>query len=176
MPSFLFVCLANQIRSPIAAATFRSAWLALPGAKPCRVASAGTWTRSGMPVSPAAMAYAATFGIDLRHFRTTSIEQVKLAEYDYIIVMEKGQQEALSIEHPELQPAHPLAGRLGRLLLLRYPRPRSGRPGYSHQYSAGYAGVRPANRPAPLPAHSSPGTIICLRLSRAKKHPLRVLF
>ena len=114
MPSFLFVCLANQIRSPIAAATFLSAWLALPGAKPCRVASAGTWTRSGMPVSPAAMAYAATFGIDLRHFRTTSIEQVKLAEYDYIIVMEKGQQEALSIEHPQLQPRiHLLAALAG---------------------------------------------------------------
>ena len=36
MPAILFVCLANQCRSPIAAVTFRAAWAAIPGTKPIR--------------------------------------------------------------------------------------------------------------------------------------------
>ena len=103
MQAFLFVCLANQCRSPIAAATFRSAWVGLPGAKPCRVASAGTWTDSGLAVGVTSLDLAQAVGVDLRRFRTTSIEDVRLGEYDWIIVMEAGQQEALSIEHPELR-------------------------------------------------------------------------
>lgn len=104
MPSILFVCLANQIRSPIAAATFHAAWLAHPGLPPCRVASAGTWTRSGLPLSQPALSLARAVGLDLHRFRTTSIVDVHLPAYDWIVVMEKGQLEALTIEHPHLRP------------------------------------------------------------------------
>ena len=54
IPAILFVCTANQVRSPIAAAIFNQI-------QPVRfkAESAGTWTKSGLELAPFALRAAA---------------------------------------------------------------------------------------------------------------------
>ena len=51
MPKVLFVCTANRFRSPLAAAIFKRFLLESQETGRWRVSSAGTWTRSGLPVN-----------------------------------------------------------------------------------------------------------------------------
>lgn len=111
MPSVLFVCTANRIRSPLAEYLFRRA---LPPAGEeivdWKVASAGTWTRAGLPVMPLALQAGADLGLDLSAHRSTPIEDVDLASYGVIVAMEQGQREALAFEAPaEAERIHLLA-------------------------------------------------------------------
>ena len=98
IPAILFVCTANQVRSPIAAAIFNQI-------QPVRfkAESAGTWTKSGLELAPFALRLAERIGVDLAGFRTTSIEDVDLSSYRQILVMECGHQEALTLEFPHLK-------------------------------------------------------------------------
>lgn len=100
MPSILFVCTGNRCRSPLAAAIFWNRLCAWGRTEGWRVESAGTWTQPGLPADPLAQKAAQEIGLDLRNHRTCSIDQIVLDEYDLIVVMEKGHQEALSIEFP----------------------------------------------------------------------------
>ena len=112
MPSILFVCTANQFRSPLAAACFlkvieeeraadAGAW---------RVESAGTWTEDGLPAAEIALQVARHLRLyGLSGHRTRQISQALLDPYDLIVVMEKGHKEALSTEFPSTR---------GRLYLL----------------------------------------------------------
>jgi protein-tyrosine-phosphatase len=103
MPSVLFVCTANQFRSPIAAAIFRKLLAAEPGVTDSwTVASAGTWTRPGQPVIPMALQAARKLGIDLATHRSVQVSGQLLGEYDLILVMEASQKEALQSEFPNL--------------------------------------------------------------------------
>lgn len=98
IPAILFVCTANQVRSPIAAAFFNQI-------RPTRFTaqSAGTWTKSGLELAPLALRLAERMGVNLSTFRTTSIEDVDLSSYRWILVMESGHQEALTLEFPHLK-------------------------------------------------------------------------
>lgn len=103
IPSILFVCTANQCRSPIAAATFTRFQEELLGFVKYKVVSAGTWTKTGLEVASPSVRLARKVGVDLRGFRTTSVVDVQLSAFSWILVMEKGHQEALTLEYPELQ-------------------------------------------------------------------------
>jgi protein-tyrosine phosphatase len=50
MPSVLFVCRANQFRSPLAAACLQRAIKQVGTGTDWVVESAGTWTKPGLPV------------------------------------------------------------------------------------------------------------------------------
>ncbi len=103
MPSILFVCTANQYRSPIAAAYFHKllhdqhsepGWLA---------GSAGTWTvpEQSLPLEVAQMAL--LLGLRVEGHRTQIVNDSLLAIYDLILVMEKGHKEAVRVEFPAVR-------------------------------------------------------------------------
>lgn len=98
MPSILFVCTANRYRSPLAAACFKRE-LDMRGTDGgWEVLSAGTWATDGLPPMPAAILEAEQLGLDIRsnRSRTVTIEMLRAA--DVVLVMERGQKEALQIE------------------------------------------------------------------------------
>ena len=100
MPAVLFVCTANRIRSPLAAALFQRRLTARADAATWRVASAGTWADNGLPAMAAAQQVAADVGLDLSRHRSRRVEDLNLADFDLILTMTTGQAEALRVEMP----------------------------------------------------------------------------
>jgi protein-tyrosine phosphatase len=100
MPSVLFVCTANQFRSPIAAARLRSKLIEENRSGAWNIASAGTWTTPDLPALPFARELAHAYGISLDDHRTQLVSRTQMAEFDLVLVMEAGHQEALLTEFP----------------------------------------------------------------------------
>jgi protein-tyrosine phosphatase len=99
MPSILFVCTANQFRSPLAAALL----IKLIGTDNCtdgwRVESAGTWTKPGLPASSLAVRVAQRLDLPgLKAHLTRQVNRELLDQYDLILMMERGQLEAIASE------------------------------------------------------------------------------
>lgn len=102
MPSILFVCTANQIRSPFASAAFQK----ILGEKgfnlnKWNIGSAGTWINPHLPLEKNLVAIAAELQINLTEHHPIQINHQLLKKYALIIVMEKGQKEAICYEFPE---------------------------------------------------------------------------
>jgi protein-tyrosine phosphatase len=103
MPSVLFVCTANQFRSPLAAACFLDCLDQDPAPGTWRVESAGTWTISDLPAAPPAVKAAERLGLSgLDAHRTRLVDQALLEQFDLILVMEIGHLEAITIEFPSV--------------------------------------------------------------------------
>ncbi len=101
MPSVLFVCTANQIRSPFAAALFRRKLEARGlDLTPWRIESAGTWTEEGFPVWPPLRGVARRWNLELDGHRSRPVSWALLRHFDLILVMESGHKEALQVEFP----------------------------------------------------------------------------
>lgn len=100
-PSVLFVCAANRFRSPIAEGVFRKLLREQGIEKYWIVGSAGSWTEDGLSPIPSAAWILEHLGLDLSKHHSRSVSRELIAQYDLIIVMEKGQKEALQIEYPE---------------------------------------------------------------------------
>jgi len=103
MPSILFVCSANQFRSPIAAACFKQALAANHYPGDWKVHSAGTWAIVGLHSPMEAVRAASAIGVDLSSHHTQAIVPPLLETYDLVLVMESGQKEALLVEFPNLR-------------------------------------------------------------------------
>lgn len=104
MTSILFVCTANQIRSPLASAIFKKFLdeeVKLP--QEWQIDSAGVWARPNLAPEPNAIAFAADLEIDLTEYRSKQINERLLKAFDMIIVMEKGQKESICYEYPEIE-------------------------------------------------------------------------
>ena len=104
MPSILFVCTANQFRSPIAAACLSNLIEREERIqKRWRVESAGTWARSGISAPIIAVQVAHSLGLPgLEGHLTRRVDRALLARFDLVIVMEIGHKEALCIEFPSM--------------------------------------------------------------------------
>lgn len=100
MPSVLFVCTANRFRSPFAAASFRRELASRKMGSGWRVSSAGTWTTNGLPATDSAVLAARRLGLDLAGHLSRPVNASILQASDLIIVMERGQREALCSEFP----------------------------------------------------------------------------
>jgi protein-tyrosine phosphatase len=98
MKSILFVCTANQFRSPIAAACFIRKMTELGWKNQWPVSSAGVWTTNGRPALPEAVEVARTLGISLEGHRSSVVTPGLVSITDLILVMEKGHKEALQNE------------------------------------------------------------------------------
>jgi protein-tyrosine phosphatase len=110
MPSVLFVCRANQFRSPLASAFLLRQIGSDHRSKDWSVGSAGTWTKPGLPAASVAIRIADRLDLPgLNDHRTRQVNLELLEDYDLILTMERGQLEALASEFPAL---------LGRLMLL----------------------------------------------------------
>ena len=100
MPFVLFVCTANQTRSPIAAALFTNMLAKASQLAGWRVESAGTWAEEGLPASRAALRAMQIMGLDISRHRTRCVTGGMLAAFDLIVAMEQGHKEALQAEFP----------------------------------------------------------------------------
>src|SRR5574340_968732 len=101
MPSILFVCTANQFRSPIAAACMRRQLVAAGLAAEWTVESAGTWVVQGLPVPLDIQRALYPLGIDLGAHRPQGVSAALLERFGLVVVMTAGQKESISIEFPE---------------------------------------------------------------------------
>jgi len=99
----LFVCRANQFRSPLAAACFRRRMQQVCPHEEWLVASAGTWALEGQPAAPLAQAVAAQYGLSLKAHRSRRVSPDLLRDCTLVVVMEAGQKEALLAEFPWLE-------------------------------------------------------------------------
>jgi protein-tyrosine-phosphatase len=100
MPAVLFVCTANRIRSPLAEHLLRRRLANDPATASWRVESAGAWTLPDLPALAAAVQAGAELGVDLSDHRSRRAEDLSLRNFDLILTMERGQRDALRVEHP----------------------------------------------------------------------------
>lgn len=113
MPSVLFVCTANQFRSPLAAAFYKRALLTegmamlenrgIQDSDGWFVGSAGTWAVPGKPVLPIVNDVAQKLGVDLSSHSTEKVTGQLLSTYDLVLVMQNSHKEALQMEFPALK-------------------------------------------------------------------------
>lgn len=103
MPSILFVCRANQFRSPIAAACFERKLRSLNWKSEWVVDSAGTWASDGLAVAPMPRQVATQIGLSIDTHIANLVNAEMLQRVDLVLVMEEGQKEALCSEFPESQ-------------------------------------------------------------------------
>lgn len=101
MPAILFVCTANQCRSPMASALFREILAKRGIGADWRVESAGTWAVEGAPASEGSLAVMAARGIDLSGHRARGVTGELLASFDLVLTMERNHKEALKAEFAE---------------------------------------------------------------------------
>jgi len=98
--SVLFVCTANQCRSPMAEVMMRN-WLEQTGRTGSwRAASAGIDASPGIPATGTAEQAMFERGIDLKHHRSQQVSEKLLAEFDIILVMEAWHKAQLLEEFP----------------------------------------------------------------------------
>jgi protein-tyrosine phosphatase len=100
MPSILFVCTGNLYRSPLLAALFYRRLQATGQASGWIVGSAGTWATPGIPAPSEVRLAAQGLGVDLQGHVTRLLDEDLLTRQDLVLVMERGQREALNIEFP----------------------------------------------------------------------------
>ena len=100
MPAILFVCTANQFRSPIAAACFSKKLASMQWKGDWIIQSAGTWTSPGEPALPAAIVAARKIGVSLSGHETRVTTPELVSIQDLILVMESSHKEALQNEFP----------------------------------------------------------------------------
>lgn len=98
MPNILFVCTANQFRSPLCAAFFEQALRDKGLDGQWTVKSAGTWVPRRSSAHPAAIREGRKLGVDLSQHRSSEIDAAMIGAADLVIVMTKGQKEALQCE------------------------------------------------------------------------------
>lgn len=100
MPSILFVCTANQCRSPMAMALMRKR-LKDPGLLNWTIDSAGTWATDGIEATENAILTVQEMGLDITPHRSRRVTQEMMDNYDLILVMVANHKEPLLLEFPE---------------------------------------------------------------------------
>lgn len=93
----LYVCTANQCRSPFAEATVRRE----AGARPVVVSSAGLMDGS-RTVRPNGLVAGRERGLDLSAHRSRALADIELDEFDLILTMERRHSREIIAEHPRL--------------------------------------------------------------------------
>lgn len=99
--SILFVCTANQCRSPMAEAIMKNYIKRMDLPTNWVVQSAGTWAENGHPATPSGVKAMAQRGLDTSLHRSQTITKDLLSQFDLILTMESGHKEAIQIEFPE---------------------------------------------------------------------------
>lgn len=104
MPSILFVCTANQFRSPFAALSLGKALLRNRPTGKWVVESAGTWAKGGLAPQSFMVKIAKDLGLQgLERHRSQQVNRKMMEQFDLIIVMELGHKEALRSEFQRSQ-------------------------------------------------------------------------
>lgn len=93
----LYICTANQCRSPFAEATLQRE----AGSRPLEVSSAGLMSGS-REVRPHGIAVGRERGLDLSAHRSRQLTEVDIDGFDLILTMERRHSREIVAEHPEL--------------------------------------------------------------------------
>lgn len=88
MPSIIFVCSANQCRSPMAEALFKAIVAEAEDLNAWRIESAGTWAYKGVPATALARQAMQERSLDIEDHRSRPVSSELLADFDLILVME----------------------------------------------------------------------------------------
>lgn len=102
MPSVLFVCTANQIRSPFAQEYFKLILSKRSIQGDWIVDSAGTWAFEDAPATPLAILVGHENEVSLEIHRSKGVTPQLLNSHDLILVMEHRHKEALCVEFPDI--------------------------------------------------------------------------
>ena len=113
MPSVLFVCTANRFRSPLAEGFFEQALVKEENERRCSwpIGKAADWevTSAGIHavplqlVLPDVLEAGKKLGIDLSDHLSQRVQDLALAEFDLILVMQENQKQALLNDYPDLR-------------------------------------------------------------------------
>jgi protein-tyrosine-phosphatase len=110
MKSILFVCSANQCRSPMAQVLFQELVRERGEQDQWRVESAGIWAYGGAPATENARRAMEERGLDLMRHHSQPATNELLSQFDLIVVMTREHRAALLAQMPALD---------GRIYLLR---------------------------------------------------------
>ena len=102
MPSILFVCSANQCRSPMAEVLFKQLLEENGEVDEWRVESAGVWAYQGAKATQNAQIVMAERGLNLERHRSQLTDPALLNQFDIIIVMEEEHKVVLQERNPNL--------------------------------------------------------------------------
>ena len=103
MPSILFICTANQCRSPMAQAMFAAKVAALNQGENWNIGSAGTAAAEGIMATPFARRVMAERGLNLESHRSRVVTASLLESADLILTMTRNHREALCAEFPQVE-------------------------------------------------------------------------
>jgi protein-tyrosine-phosphatase len=101
LPAILFVCSANQCRSPMAEALFQEHLEQMGVGGEWRVESAGVWAMVEAPAMALAREVMKERGLDISHHRSQGVSTELLREFDLILVMEDMHRKSLQRNFPE---------------------------------------------------------------------------
>ncbi|MBE9478568.1 MAG: low molecular weight protein arginine phosphatase [Chloroflexi bacterium] len=102
MPSILFVCSANQCRSPMVQVLFEAFLVGKGVRDEWRVESAGVWAYDGSPATANAQKAMAERGLDLSRHLSQPASSTLLKQFDLTLVMEQEHKTALQDQNPQL--------------------------------------------------------------------------
>ena len=102
MPSILFVCSANQCRSPMAEVLFRQLLEEKGEADDWRVESAGVWAYDGSRATTNAQKVMEECGLDLSQHLSQPADSTLLKQFDLTLVMEQRHKTVLQEQNPQL--------------------------------------------------------------------------
>ncbi len=99
MHSVLFICTANQCRSPMAEGLLRLR-VGLDNLD-WRITSAGTWAEEGHPASTNTILVLDGRGLDLREHSSRRVTRELIESHRLVLTMEKNHKEAIRLEFPQ---------------------------------------------------------------------------